>query len=156
MSHGEETGVAKWIYTTSLETLDQLLADVPLTAVESPEFPSSCTMVRVKVTSDIWMKTCQLKSKVLHSAPFTHLTAQGVEWRVVTSRVPITSAKRYGPTVGGRCGIYVRILNHTGEVSSCLPMEKSIKEHHSHQVHTTSNHTDKQDTGCLKTALEFE
>lgn len=155
MNHGEKTGVAKWIYTTSLETLDQLLADVPLTAVETPEFPSSCTMVQVKVTSDIRMKTCQLNSKVLQSAPFTHLTAQGVEWRVVTSRVPITSAKRYGPTVGGRCGIYVCILNNTREVS-CLPMEKSIKEHHPHQVHTTSNHTDNQDTGCLKTALEFE
>ena len=154
MSHGEKTGVVKWVYTTSLEPLNQLLADVLLTAVELPEFPSSCTMVRVKVTRDIWMKTCHLNSKGLHSAPFTHLTGQGVEWRVVTSvrRVPITSAK-HGPTVGGRCGIYVRILSDTGEASSCHPMEKSIKEH---QVHTASNHTENQDTGCLKTALDLE
>ena len=79
MSHGEKTGVVKWVYTTSLEPLNQLLADVLLTAVELPEFPSSCTMVRVKVTRDIWMKTCHLNSKGLHSAPFTHLTGQGVE-----------------------------------------------------------------------------
>lgn len=106
MSHGEKTGGVKWVYTTSLEPLDQLLADVPLTAVELPEFPSLCTMVLVKVTRDIWMKTCHLNSNSLHSAPFTHLTAQGVEWRVVTSarRVPITSAK-HGPTVGEGVGL---------------------------------------------------
>lgn len=145
MSHREKTGVAKWIYTTSLEPLDQLLADVLLTAVESPEFPSSW---------DIRMQTCQLNSKVLHSAPFTHLTAQGVEWRVVTSarRVPSPLPKSTIPTAGGRCGICVHILNDTGEVSSCLPMEKSIQDH-PHQVHTASNHTDNQDTWVFKNSF---
>lgn len=106
MSHREKTGVAKWIYTTSLEPLDQLLADVPLAAVESPEFPSSCTTLWGKVTRDIRMQTCQLNSKVLHSAPFTHLTAQGVGWRVVTSarRVPSPLPKSTTPQQGEGVG----------------------------------------------------
>lgn len=153
MSHGEKTGVVKWVYTTLLEPLNQLLADVPLTAVELPEFPSSCTTVRVKVTRDIWMKTCHLNSKGLHSAPFTtSLPGSRVKGGDFSQESAHHLCQTW-PHSRGRCGSYVRILSDTGEASPCHPTEKSIKEH---QVHTASNHTENQDTGCLKTALDLE